>query len=330
MSFMKDGKEADEASYYTGVAILVIGLTLWCILMVCWTQLMKIFTVLEKASKALLIMPQLLTVPIITMPFTIGIIVAWYVVVLMMFSAGDYQYFSMPSSDYIDDTLAISEPYATEANIEHYYETQYNFDAQNTFFVHLFWMLWGIKFIEYFNFLVVSGCVADWYLDKCLVDNPDENAEYNKGKCGGNCTRIFGAIKRVLLYHLGTIAFASALIAIIQTIEAILLYLKKQMGDTENPFAQAVLKVTMAIIKCIECIMDRCNKSTLVVTAVLGVPFCAGCGKSLQLFFNNMATMSLGTGMIILMCYLANFCIACLSAGVCGFLFMGVDTQEEM
>ena len=36
-----------------------------------------------------------------------------------------------------------------------------------------------------------------------LVDNPEENQEYSKGRCGGNIGRIFGSIKRTLLYHLG-------------------------------------------------------------------------------------------------------------------------------
>ena len=77
-----------------------------------------------------------------------------------------------------------------------------------------------------------------------------------------------------------------------------------------------------------KCILDRCNKMTLVVTAVCGSPFCAGCGKALGLFFKNMALMSLGTGMVVLMCLLANFFIAILSAGTAGYIFLGEDAQD--
>merc|ERR1719203_2241563 len=197
-------------------------------------------------------------------------------------------------------------------------------NIQNTFFVHIFWMFWGVKFMEYFNFVVVSGCVADWFLDKELVDHPDANEEFQKG----NCKRIWSSLWRTIRYHLGTIAFASALIAMIQTIEAILVYVQKQIGDTTNPFAQVVLKVAMGVVKCLECILDRCNKNTLVVTAVCGSPFCAGCGQSLAMFFKNLTLMTLGTGMIMLMCLLSTLLIALLSAGASGYILLGSDLEE--
>merc|ERR1719397_2505512 len=83
----------------------------------------------------------------------------------------------------------------------------------------------------------------------------------------------------------------------------------------------------MAIVKCIECVIDRCNKNTIVVTAVLGVPFCAGCGQTLKMFFNNMALMSMGSGMISLMVYLANFIISFLAAATAGYIEF--DAQQE-
>jgi len=322
-SFMKDGPTADEASYYTGVGILCVGLTLWFALMCCWSSLSAVITTMQKASEALIKMPAILFFPLFTMVIMLGIILAWYIVVLSMFSSDEYTITAMPSSTYISQAIDLLYPAGVEKN--NYYVNDYNVDIQNTFWIHLFWMLWGLKFIEYFQFLIVSGCVADWFLDENLVDNPDENEELKKS----NCMRLFRSFKRTLIYHLGTIAFASALIAAIQTIEAILLYLKKTIGDdTTNPFAKAILNATMAVIKCVECIMDRCNKSTLVVVAVLGLPFCAGCGSALKMFFQNMALMSLGTGMIMLLCLLSNFVIAALSAGLCGYIFLGVtDTS---
>lgn len=319
-SFMKDGKDADEAGFYTGCIILGVGLSFWCIMMCCWNSLFAVVETMEKASEALMKMPCLLLFPFLSMPFAIGIITAWYAVVLLMFST-DPNTQDMPSEMYtlpgVEDG-PYPPQYKTHASDE--------YDLGETFWIHLFWMLWGVKFMEYLNFVIVSGCVADWYLDRELVDNPEENEEY----ASSNLCRLFGSIYRTLRYHLGTIAFASALIAIMQTIECILMYIKNQIGDTGNPFAKMILKVTIAIVHCLKCIMDRCNKSSLVVTAVLGSPFCAGCGKALALFFKNMALMSLGTGMIMLLCILANIVIAAFAAGTCGYLFLGVDNVEEL
>lgn len=324
-SFMKDGREIDEAGYYTGVAILVGGISLWCLMMCCWSSLMQVVNVMQQAADALIKMPHLLLFPILSMPISLGIFTAWYLVCLLMFSAAEpegdtFPGYTLPTGIYQDLYSGVNEP-------AQYHTYKYEVtEVGEEFFIHLFWMFWGLKFMEYFNFVIVSGCIADWYLDRELVDNPEENEEYARG----NCARLCGSIYRTIRYHLGTIAFSSALIAALQTIECILIYVQKQIGDTNNPFAKMVLKIALAVVKCLECIMDRCNKCTLVVTAVLGSPFCAGCGKSLQLFFKNMSLMSLGTGMIMLMCLLANIVIALMSSGLCGYIFLGVENAEGL
>lgn len=320
-SFMKDGREADEAGYYTGCIILGGGLGFWCMMMCCWNALFAVVEVMQKASEALMKMPHLLLFPFLSMPFSLGIMAAWYAIVLMMFSSNP-QHETMPSTVLllpgVDETIDQVSTYKV-------FQSE-DYDLTETFWIHLFWMLWGVKFMEYFNFVIVSGCVADWFIDRELVDNPDENVEYSKS----NCSRLLGSIYRTIRYHLGTIAFASALIAILQTIEFILMYIKQQLGDTQNPFAKLVLKIAIAVVHCLKCIMDRCSKSTLVVTAVLGTPFCAGCGKSMALFFKNMALMSLGTGMIMLLCILANIVIALFAAGMSGYLYLGVENMDDL
>jgi len=328
-TFMQEGSKNDEASYYVGITLCFIGIAFWCTLMCCWLPLMEVVSVLEVASKAIMVMPQLLLVPVITFPITAAIVFAWYYIILLMFSSGDT--YEKPLS-ILGDTTFIDE------TITHYYaahtddtanfvEVDYDFTIQKTFFVHLFWMLWGLMYIEYLNFMIVAGTVADWWLDRELVDNPEENEEYNDGRCGGNCTRVFRSAWRTIRYHMGTLAFASALVAAIQTAEAILMYLKKHIEESENPFAKTIFKCVMGIIKCMECIIDRCNKNTLVVTAVLGVPFCAGCGKTLKMFFNNMALMTMGSGMISLMVYIANFIVAFLAAAAAGAIEF--DAQDN-
>jgi len=227
---------------------------------------------------------------------------------------------AMPSDMFVlpgiyDDYPAVYKTYKSE-----------DYDLTETFWIHLFWMLWGVKFMEYLNFVIVSGCVADWFIDRELVDDPENNVEFKDN----NICRLCGSIWRTLRYHIGTIAFASALIALMQTIEFILMYIQRQVDESENPFAKMILKVVIAVVHCIKCIMDRCNKNTLVVTAVLGTPFAAGCGKALAMFFKNMALMSLGTGMVMLLCILANIVIAAFAAGTCGYLYLGVENVEDL
>lgn len=334
-TMMSPGKDSDPQSYWGGVIILIIGVMFFYIVMCCWNQLMTVVEVLEDSSRALMKMPQLILVPLMTLPITVGIVVAWYCITLLVLSSGEPSEDAI-TSDYTQD--AITYYYNNNSNYTYpaapnnstglwentmYKEYELNYGAINTDFIfHIFWMLWGIMFVEYLNFVTIAGCVADWYLDTELVDNPNANVEYEKhGCCGVNCWRMFQSFYRCIRYHFGTIAFASALIAAIQTIEAVLMYTKQQMGDTDNPFAKMVLNIVMGVIKCLECIINRCNKNTLVVTAVMGTPFCGGCAKSMALFWSNMGVMTMGTGMIAVMCYLSNSVIAMFAAA--GGLWLG-------
>jgi len=346
--FMKDGgstdpSQGDATSSTMGIFVVFGGACLSCCLMCCWIPLSSVLDAMQEASRALLFMPHTFLVPLILFPFIATIFIAWLIITIFMFSSGASIMTAFPSiqgnpnlldSDFtavvkeaygFDFVTAAGEKFYDSIDIVNYMVPVMDSMSIGTqFFMNLFWALWGLKFIEYFGFVVVSGCVADWYLDRTLVDNPDENKNYTKGWCSNFC-RIYSSAYRTVRYHLGTIAIASLLIALIQTAEFIIMYVKKQLGEPENPFAKVALDALLWIVKCLECILDRCSKSTLVVTAVLGTPFFAGCGKVLMMFFKNMAVMALGQSMIALLCFLVNIIIALAATFIAALMGLGIQ-----
>src|SRR4051812_36672804 len=93
-----------------------------------------------------------------------------------------------------------------------------------------FHLLWVMQFLIYFTFMVVAGAAANWYFAAWTDDN-------HTAKVRGNPTpenpalpdnAVLAAFKRTAINHLGTIAFASLIIAIIDFIRAVVKYLEEQ------------------------------------------------------------------------------------------------------
>lgn len=88
------------------------------------------------------------------------------------------------------------------------------------------------------NQFILASCASIWY--------------FNQGKDGvdekGEVTTSF---KRAFRYHLGSLAFGSLIVAIIQMIIAVLEYIKNK---TDNTGAQKS-KIYKCLISCVECIL---------------------------------------------------------------------------
>ena len=67
--------------------------------------------------------------------------------------------------------------------------------------------------------LVVAGAVSGWYFDR--------------EKSALHCS-IFQSMFRLVRYHLGTAAFGSFLVALVQFVRAIMAFLEQQVNKTSS------------------------------------------------------------------------------------------------
>ena len=88
-------------------------------------------------------------------------------------------------------------------------------------FVNVFGLYWGIFFFSAFGELVLAGVFARWYwvLDK----------KKNLPTCALGTSMWNAAV-----FHLGTVAFGSLIIAIIRMIRTILEYIEKKIKRYNN------------------------------------------------------------------------------------------------
>lgn len=116
---------------------------------------------------------------------------------------------------------------------------------------------------------------------------------------------------RAVRYHLGTIAFGSLLIAIVEFIRAVITYIeKKSKKMKDNPIRKAIfcciqccLKVsgtrwscrsTVLIrnVKLVQCCLDKLSKNAFIYCAIYGDPFCVSAWTSFAILWRNLARVA--------------------------------------
>jgi choline transporter-like protein 2/4/5 len=79
-----------------------------------------------------------------------------------------------------------------------------------------FHLLWQMQFLIYFTFIVIAGAAANWYFAAWKDESQTEKLR-GDGMADGTALShapVLSSVKRTLLYHMGTIAFAALIIAV--------------------------------------------------------------------------------------------------------------------
>ncbi|CAM9403227.1 unnamed protein product [Chrysoparadoxa australica] len=142
----------------------------------------------------------------------------------------------------------------------------------------LFVYFWTSEFIVALGQIVVAMSTASWYFCR------------NKSQIGNGT--VLGCIKRSTIYHSGTAAFGSLVIAIIKTIRAVIAYFQKKAKDSGNKLLQAMLCCIQCCMWCLEKCMKFLNKNAYIQTAIYGYSFCKAARKAFFLIARNIVRVA--------------------------------------
>ena len=135
----------------------------------------------------------------------------------------------------------------------------------------LFGLFWIVNFIQYKTGVITMISASTYYFNS----SPEKEGEAEVG----------WAVRTTYAYHLGTIAFASFIIAIINFIQLIFEALAEKAASAsgENGAVKCIICVGRSLLKCLECIADYINQAAFSYCAVSGENFCKGCYNGLLL-----------------------------------------------
>lgn len=143
------------------------------------------------------------------------------------------------------------------------------------FFVSLFTFLWNNAFLVALGQCIIAGAVSVWFFlphQQKTKGTPVRTATWN-------CFR----------YHLGSLAFGSFILAVVQLIRYIMRYLEAQATAQKNRFMACVLRVVQCCLWCFERCIKFLNKNAYIQIALVGKNFCISAYNAFQLWLKNLA-----------------------------------------
>ena len=223
----------DEVHYWAVAAYIFIAVDIVMVLVLIFlsSRIRIAVGIIREASKAVRTMPLLILFPLIPTLSVIALVVYWLVTAAYIATSGKIT-FSDIEDQYSDgETFTLGE-YSND-NIMNY-----------MLVYHLFGLLWTNQFLQALGYMTIAGAVAEYYwtLDKTSIQR----------------VPVFRSFYRVLRYHLGTLAFGSLIIAIVQAVRIALEYLDHKTKDAQE--GNKFVKVVMTCCKCFLWLFEQCLK----------------------------------------------------------------------
>ncbi|KAK2953508.1 Choline-transporter-like protein [Blattamonas nauphoetae] len=136
---------------------------------------------------------------------------------------------------------------------------------------------WNIYFFLGMKTATVAGSTASWYF---AYDKKDDTPRFP----------IARSVMILVCHHLGSVAVGSFLIAFIQTLRTILLYLEKKMKESTHTAARYVLACLQCCLKCWKCILQYITERAYIWMGISGSGFFRSARDAIALLLRHPAT----------------------------------------
>jgi len=179
---------------------------------------------------------------------------------------------------------------------------------------YFFSLLWNNAFNIAFGQTVIAGAVAGWY--------------FTTNAAKGIKPVIKDSIKRTM-WHTGSLAFGSFILAVVQFMKWVMYYLKKQSEANKNAALAKVFECLQYLFWCFEKCVEFLNKNAYIQIALLGKSFCTSAWNAFCLILRNagrIGTLGMIGGVIQL---IGTFFITSIT-GFLGYLLLGVMHPDDI
>lgn len=311
--------EKKETWMAGGIVCSVVLVVLLLLLLALRERIVIAIELIKQGSKAVSAMLTTLVFPLF--PWFLQLVLfAWFVVVLAFLStSGTGEYQEVYTNGTISDTVckaadALNEWLDTNHTVSCNFQ-QYNTD-DNVFRLqvfHLFGWFWMMNFIIALGQCVLAGAFASWYWawDK-KKDVP--------------AAPLLSSFWRTCRYHLGSLAFGSLIIALIQMIRAALEYIEMKLkeGPDPGPIIKFILCCLKCCFWCLEKFMKFLNRNAYIEIAVYGKNFCTSAKNAFFLIMRNILRVAVLDKVTDFLLFIGKLSITA-GMGVASFFFFRKD-----
>lgn len=313
----------DYVDFYLAAAIISWVLAVLYVILIIFMRkrISLVCSIIKIAGRVVGSGPFLLVVPIV-----IGILVlcicAWALsVAVFLYSADDFSYkpFSIPVNNFTKTADPDTSRYFVIggqwfANATVLVNSQ-SYSKRDLLFYDLFAFLWTMGFFNAIGFMIVCFTTIFWYYS---------DLDDAKKAVPSNGVRL--SVWWTLRYHLGTLAFGSLIIAIIQFIRFLMNYFyQKAKAVKENQVFQLVFCIANCILACFERIVNVISKNAYIYTAITNKSFCCSAKDAFNMIADNALTIFLLNVLVEVVMAVGKVCVVAGSVLI-GYCLMKYNT----
>ena len=216
----------------------------------------------------------------------------------------------------------------TLPNKTYFYDQDFLEPYRNYFiFFVIFALFWIYEFILACSNLLISS-VASQTFNRNVYDNPYTGEKL--GFCAKYCT-VITSFFQVVIYHLGSAAFGSFIIALVWIPRAVLGYLQAKTKASQNKCLTATYSCLQCLFACFDKCLRHLSKSAYVFVVVDYKPFCISARKAFTLLAENTLQDVSISSMSWIFTFLSQVLVAACSATYVGMrIFNGNGNQQNL
>jgi len=152
---------------------------------------------------------------------------------------------------------------------------------------YMFMFFWIMSFLTAVYQFAIAYATADYYFAQ--VDYQGAPGDRDVGCCG-----VVEGLCVGLMWHQGSFAFGSFIIAVFSMIQCALEYVNK--SNPENPLVRCITCILQCIVGCCKSFAEFVNKNAYIGIAIKGYNFCKACQKAFEVMVKNAAGMAVLNG----------------------------------
>lgn len=339
-------QDVDDQSTYRIIAYVFTALTVITLLLVIGLRrsIKTAIKTIKMGARALQELPTLLCFPLTTV-VALGLFLVWWVFVAASLATAGKEALVNGAQEFVASMNKLqSIPGVTNETITAFqnspgvnatYQVLEDYPAMTyTLIYHFFGLLWTSQFISGVGMMSMAGAICAWYFSR-VPNSAAGPSRCNPFACC--CGRppavakgvnppptyydietwpILSSFGRTLRYYLGTVAFGSLLIAILQFIRAVLAYINRKMTDAAKKRGEntTMLNFCGCCISCIMTIIQKCvemvTRNAYIFTAMRGTSFCESAGSVFRVLTANMGVIAAVNVMSEIIMFLGKVLIA--------------------
>jgi len=282
---------------YMGYVFCGLTVIYLCLVIYMRSRVALAIGLLKEAARAIACMPALVFFPLIQAASFVVFMVFWMIYATFIASTGEVE------QKYVSGSNTPVKTFSFDKSIQY----------QGWYMIFMFF--WTTQFIVAMGQLVIAMSVATWYFTR------------DKSTIGSGT--MWKSLKSMMIFHTGTAAFGSLIIAIVQTIRAYLSWLQKQAKDSGNKVAEYVLCICQCCLWCLEKCLKFLNKNAYIQAAIFNYGFCKSAKEAFFLILRNAARVFAVTVVGSFICLLGKFFI-CGAATAGSYFIMAEVYGDEM